>query len=420
MRSPRDRFGKYLGSYPLSDRATFIYDGSSGFWCGIFNGLALPLIGVVGRKLGMGSGMLALLMGSQFVGLLLNLWFGHLSRSGDLVAYVFWPSFLARSSLALVALVVSPIAFLLVMGSYYIVSCLAGPAYSSIMRSNYSDANRGRAMGHIRIMMMTVSALCAAFAGAFFQVFPEGYRIIFPAAAVAGALSSLMFRKVKPRMGAGKRQESADKPRESFRQSLAFLCRDKGFLVYMAIYFVMGFPDKIMIPLEPIRLVDELGAGYGAAGLVLGTVPLAGAVLGYFLCSRLANKSDPFLLLVATVFLSSTRFLGFALAGVPVHLMPGSFLNGVANAGWDLLPLFTILLFAKGEKLGLYMGLFNTLVGLRGLMGPALGTWLYEGLGMRIIDIYWVAFAIEVAGGLLLLAFWIAFRQGRIMGITEA
>ena len=114
----------------------------------------------------------------------------------------------------------------------------------------------------------------------------------------------------------------------------------------IAIFFVIGFPDKLMIPLEPIRLVDELGAGYGAAGMLLGTLPLAGAVLGYFVCSKLASKTDPFLLLLATAILSSTRFLGFALARVPAHLVPGSFLNGVANAGWDLLPLFAILLFA--------------------------------------------------------------------------
>jgi MFS family permease len=419
VRSLKKRFADYLGSYPLSDRATFIYDGRSGFWCGIFNGLALPLVGVVGRKLGMGSGQLALLMGSQFVGLLLNLWFGHLARRGDLRAYVFWPGFLSRFSVAFVALAVSPTAFLVVMCFYYVVSGFGGPAYSSIMHSNYSDAFRGRAMGHIRIMLQAVAALCAAFAGVFLQAFPEGYRVIFPIAAAAGAACSLLFRKVKPRMRAVAVEESATST-ESFRKSLALLGKDKAFLLYMAIYFIAGFPDKIMIPLEPIRLVDELGAGYSAAGLVLGTVPLVGAVVGYFLCSRLANRADPFLLLVATVILSSTRFLCFALAKVPFQLLPGSFLNGIANAGWDLLPLFTILLFADRSKVGLYMGLFNTLVGIRGLIGPALGTWLYEGLRMRIQDIYWIAFGVEAAGALLLAVFWAGLKHGRILRRSEA
>lgn len=410
MPSLKATFKTYLGNFPLSDRATLVYDGKSGFYCGIFNGLALPLVGVVGRKLGMSSGMLALLMGSQFIGLFLNLWFGHLSRDGDLVAYVFWPGVLSRAALVLVAFVVSPAAFLAVMCFYYIVSCFGAPAYSSLMRMNYSDANRAKAMGHIRIMMMTVSALCAAFSGAFLQSFPGGYRILFPLAAAAGAASSLLFRKVRPRKGF-EAKRMPEEAKESFRQSLALLGQDKRFLVYMGIYFIAGFPDKLMIPLEPIRLVDELGAGYRAAGFVLGTVPLAGAVLGYFICSRLANKADHFLLLVATVLLSSTRFLGLALAKTPIDLMPGSFLNGVANAGWDLLPLFTILIFSDKTRLGLYMGLHNTLVGLRGLIGPALGTWLYEVMGMRIASIYWIAFAIEVLGAVLLALFWAVSKR---------
>jgi uncharacterized membrane protein YeaQ/YmgE (transglycosylase-associated protein family) len=57
------------------------------------------------------------------------------------------------------------------------------------------------------------------------------------------------------------------------------------------------------------------------------------------------------------------------------------------------------------------MGLHNTLVGLRGLIGPALGTWLYEVMGMRIASIYWIAFAIEVLGAVLLALFWAVSKR---------
>jgi MFS family permease len=410
MRSPNKSIAAYFGDYSLSDRATLVYDARAGFWSGVFNGLALPLIGVVGRKLGMSTGMLAILMGSQFLGLVLNLWFGHLTRSGDLVAYVFWPGILSRVALALVAIFASPPAFLVLVSLYYIISAFGGPAYMSLMRSNYSDSGRAKAMGHIRIMLMAVSALCAAFAGAFLQAFPGGFRILFPLAAAAGIASNTLFRRIKPRRPREDQPAPAEK-KASFRDSLGLIAKDRVFLIYMTIYFIIGFPDKILIPLEPVRLVDELGAGYGAAGFILGTVPLAASVLGYFLCSRLANRTDPFLLLVATALLSSTRFLGFALARAPSHLIPGSFLNGMANAGWDLLPLFTILLFADRTRFGLYMGLHNTLVGLRGLVGPALGSWLYERAGMRIIDIYWLAFGLELAGSALLALFWVQLRR---------
>jgi MFS family permease len=417
MRSIKSALKAYLGGFPLSDRATLVYDGQSGFWCGIFNGLALPLIGVVGRKLGMGSGELALLMSCQFVGLLLNLWLGHLARSGNLVAYVFWPGFLSRASLALVAFAASPSAFLIIVGFYYFASGLTGPAYSSIMKSNYSDQNRGRAMGDIRVMLQTVAALCAILSGLFLQAFPWGYRLVFPVAAAAGAASSLLFSRVKPRRprlpAPGAELKSREEAGGSFRASLALLGKDRRFLLFMGAYFIAGLPDKIIIPLEPIRLVDELGAGYGVSGLVLGTIPLAGAVVGYLICSRIANKANPLILLAATAVLASSRFLGFALASAPAHLIPGAFLNGIANAGWDLLPLFAIILFADRDRLGIYAGLSNTLIGLRGIIGPLLGTMLYERLGMRIADIYWLAFGIEALGAALLFAFWAAVLKPR-------
>jgi hypothetical protein len=419
MRTPKALLRDYLEGYPLSDRITFVYDVRGGASYGVLAGVALPLVGVVGRRLGMDSAQLALLMGSQYIGFLLNLATGHLARSGDLRAQVFWPAFLARAALALVALAFSPLAFLAILVFYYVVSNLTGPAYSTIMRLNYSDAHRGRAMGQVRIVQQVIAALCAALAGAYLQAFPEGYRLVFPLGAVAGMASSLFFLKVKPRKGCA---EGRERPAaaEGFGDSLRELRRDRPFLVYMAIVFIAGFPDKLMTSLEPIRLVDELGAGYGAAGLVLGTVPLAAAVLGYFLCAKLSDRIDPIFLLVGTVILSSTRYLGLALASVPAHLLPGSFLNGVSNAGWDLLPLFSVLLFAERSKVGLYMGFYNALIGLRGLVGPALGTWLYEGAGMRIADIYWIAFGIEAASVILLAAFWASFRHGSISRKTAA
>jgi MFS family permease len=436
MRSIRKAAKDYLESYSPSDRSTFVLDGRSAFWYGICTGLGLPLVGVVGRKLGMNADMLALLMSAQFLGLLLNLWLGHLARCGDLVAYVFWPGFLARASLALVALVASPWAFLAVMAFYFVVSNLGGPAYSAIMRLNYSDRNRGRAMGHIRVMLQSVSAACSLAAGFFLQAWPLGFRILFPIAAAAGVTSSLIFRRVKPLrrsseneasgavLGAAPGSVQGGAPNQAgFRDSLALLARDRRFLVFMAIIFIVGFPDKMLISLEPIRLVDELGVGYGAAGLVLGAVPLAAAVLGYVLCSRLAGKIDPFLLLAATTILLASRQLGFALATSPAHLFPGVFLGGISNAGWDLLPLFAVILFTDEERLGLYMGLYFTLIGVRGIIGPAVGTWLYQSVGLSISSIYALSAYIEAAGAVLLLVFravWKGPSHPRFSGPSKA
>jgi MFS family permease len=400
MRNP---IAAYMKSYPLRDRVTFWHDSRSGLLYGVFNGMAIPFIGVVGRKLGMDSTQLALLSSSVFLGLLVNLWLGHLSDKGDKAAWVLWPGVASRAAAGLAGLAVSPTAFLWAMGSYNVISTFMMPAYSSLMRSNYSDGQRAKAMGHIRVAMMVVSALFAALAGWAMDAAPWAFRIVFPAAGLAGIASSLVFFKVKARPAP---PDPAEKPEGAgFLGSLRILKGDKRFLLFLGIFFIVGMPDKIVVSLEPIRLVDELGVSYGSAGVLLGTIPLIASILGYLILSRISKKADPFYLLVLTVLFASSRYLNIALASSPYQLIPGSILSGVANAGWDLLPLFVMITFAHRSRLSLYMGAHNTLVGLRGLLGPLLGTWLYQGLHVKISSLYIVSFCIALAGSALLLAF---------------
>jgi MFS family permease len=351
---------------------------------------------------------------STFVGLLLNVWIGHLSEKGDKALWVFWPGFISRLLVCGALIWVSPWVFLMVLGASNIIGTFGGPAYNSLMRSNYSHRNRGRLMGIIRIGIQVVSALAAAFAGWFMEFNHVGYQILFPVAGALGMCSSWIFFRIKarrPPLATESRAAMAiQEPPEGFRASLALIARDKLFLVYMAIYFVAGFPDKLLVPLEPIRFIDELGMNYGAAGLIQGTIPLMGAMAGYFIFIKLAHKVSPFILLMATAVLASSRFLNTAVATNPYHLIPGAFLNGMGNAGWDLLPLFSIMLFVGHQRISLYFGFFSTLVGVRGLIGPVLGSWMYSA-GWRIADIYWLAFWLELGAVVLLFGFLLYFQK---------
>jgi hypothetical protein len=421
------RFDRFVSRYPLTDRVTFYYDWRSGALVAVFTGLSIPLVGIVGRKLGMDSTMLTILGEAPYVAFLLNLWFGRLAEKGDKAAYVFWPNVIARGLVALVAFVASPGPFLVVMGAYNLLSSLSGPAYSGIMKTNYSGRYRGEIMGNIRIMMQLVSGILSTFAGWFMEVHQGGYRILFPIAAAFGVASSIVFRRVKvrePVLPAAPNDErdgeAADSgthkqapfPRFRSFETLIQVRRDTPFFAFLIISFFMGIPDKFVIPLEPIRFVDELHMDYATAGLIQGTIPYAAALIGYIICVRLSNRVSPFVLFIAVGFLSSTRYLGTALATNPYHLIPGTFLNGLSNAGWDLLPLFTVMLLAGPASLSLYMGVYNFLIGVRGIVGPIIGTWMYQGLHLPIVDVYWLSFATEIAGTLALIVFTAKIRKG--------
>ena len=406
----------YFRRFPISDRVTYWRDMQSVLFFSLFNGMTLYFISFIGRKIGMDVNQLAILGMSTFVGLFLNVWTGHHSDRGDKAKWVLWSGVIARGLVGAALVWVSPVVFLVVMCLSNVIGTLGGPAYMSIMRTNYSDRHRGELMSMIRIIAQVGSALAAAFAGWFMQLYPDGYRLLFPLAGALGIVSSLSFYRVKPRSLPQLPAGTARPEDSGFRDSLRAIAADKLFMVYMAIYFVAGFPDKLLVPLEPVRFIDELGMDYTAAGLVQGTVPLLGAMTGYFLFIKLSHRVSPFILLVATALLASTRFINTAVAMDSYQLIPGAFLNGMGNAGWDLVPVFSIMLFVGKERMSLYFGFFNTLVGVRGIIGPLLGSWMY-GAGMPIVNVYWLAFGMELAAVLGLLGFLAYFQkhQGQIL-----
>ncbi len=422
----------FLARFPAEDRRTFGFDAPAAACVGVFNGLSITFIGIIGRKIGLDSHMLAILSISAFVGLFFNVWIGHLSAKGHVEAWVLVPSLIARFLVGLALVHVSPWLYLGIMSAYNVVSSFGGPAYASIMRSNYSDRYRGELMGYVRVLIQVTTALSAAFAGWLMEAAPDSQRLLFPVAALFGVASSLLFFQIKVRpVEEAKAREEGDggRPGQSaapeaaasvsapkaegggFGASLREVAQDRRFLVFMAIYFVIGFPDKVVVPLEPIRFVDELGMSYAEAGLVQGSIPFLGALLGYLIYARTSDRVSPFLALLVTTLLSSTRYLNTALAGNAMQLIPGAFLNGMSNAGWDLIPIFSLMLFGRGRNLGFYFGFHSTLVGLRGFIGPILGTWLYTGLNLRIATIYFIAFGLELGGAALLLPFWASLRR---------
>ncbi len=319
--------------------------------------------------------------------------------------FVFWPGVTSRLLLIGMVFVRKPTGFLLIMSLYYLISIVSGPAYASIMRSNYSDANRGRLMGNIRIIRMIAGAICAFGAGLILQAHEGSYRWLFPAAGCIGVVGSLFFRRIKVRH---ERQARA-RGSFSFLDALRTIRRDRYFLIFMALFFLCSGPNKLVIPLEPIRLVDDLKIDYGSAGLILGSMVFLCSILGFRLWGKLTSRTNPFLLLLVLFFISSLQLPIIALAQNQYHLIPASAVRGVSTAGYELLALFAIIRFARERNLALYIGFHTTMIGVRGILGPFAGIWLHKGLGLSIVQVFWIAFVLAVLGAAAMAVFVLRF-----------
>jgi hypothetical protein len=122
----------YLSRFPLTDRITFSRELWSATFYGIFTGIALPLVTIMARKIGMSTRAITAMATMQFVGALFGVILGHAAarRAKMPVRAV-----ARRGLVGLLAFARTPALFLVVASLYYLLVNLGGPAYSSIMIS---------------------------------------------------------------------------------------------------------------------------------------------------------------------------------------------------------------------------------------------------------------------------------------------
>lgn len=402
----------YLARLPLTDRVTFFREILSSTLYGVYTGVAVPLIPIMARKVGMTPEAITAMVTTQFVGAISGVWMGHLAQRRPKMPFVMWPNLVARAAVSALAFVRQPAPFLVVASLFYFMPNLTGPAYSSIMRTNYSDANRGRLMGNIRIIIMVVSGAVSAAAGLVLASNEDFLRWLLLVSGMFGILSSLAFATIKVRkdaLGPEKRPlplaaapaTLAEQPRESPLRTLA---ANRPLLVFLGVLVLCATPDKLSVPLEPLWMVDVLRINYAEASLVLGTVVYAASVAGYYLWARALKRTSSFTLLALVVFVFAGRYVALALARSGPGLIPMSILSGLSNAGWDLVPLFCILDLSDARSFTLAFGLHTTLFGIRGTIGPTLGTLLYSA-GVPLHVIFLGIAAVIAIGGVMMLWF---------------
>jgi MFS family permease len=397
----------FLARLPLTDRVTFATELVASVLYGVFAGLALPLIPIVARRIGMSPEAITAMVTMQFVGALFGIVLGHMADRLPKLPFAVWPALVSRALIGLLAFARTPVSYLVVVSAFNLLVNLGGPAYGSIMRTNYSDANRGRLMGNIRIAIVLVSAVFSTLAGILLSGNESLVRWLFPVAALFGVASSLAFNRIRVRKG----PVSEDAPHApssfagSFRASLGVLRRNGPYMIFLGILAVCATPDKLAIPLEPIYLVDHLRISYGDTSFILGTIASVASIGGYFIWARALKKLSSFTVLAVVVFLFAGRFAALALARTSTGLVPMSILSGFTNAGWDLVPIFCMIALTDPATFSLSLGLSTTLFGIRGILGPSLGTLLYSSGALPLQGIFFLITGITAAGGILLLFF---------------
>jgi hypothetical protein len=360
--------------------------------------------GVVARRLGASPELLTLLSCSLFLGFLCSMVASRLAnrvRWGRLLGILL---LLQAGITSLVAVAHGATVFVAILAASLVVHGASKSLPSALMKVHVHSKARASVLKWTRIVGVLAALPIALIAGPILDARGSSYRIVFPLAAAAGAIGAIEFFRLPQRTGETHLLK-ARAPR--LDEELRILARDRGFLLFILVFFVGPLAEKISMPLVPIYFTDVLHLNYKSVGLAVGVAGPAAAILGFWLAGRMVSFLGPLNLTVVAMFVKSVRPVLWALA--PLHpdpmpfLVVGEAVFRFSVSGLELGAILSVINYANYKESPAYLGIHYLFMGIRGLLGPLIGLALYK-QGFDIRNIYWLVAAIVWLGAFALLA----------------
>jgi predicted MFS family arabinose efflux permease len=219
--------------------------------------------------------------------------------------------------------------------------------------------------------------------------------VLLPLAGISGIGSTVVFysllRKIPDTL--------AESPRPA-TSAWHILQTDRRMPFYLAGVFLFGLGALISAPLYPVIQSDRLNISYtilGQLGFIQSLAWLLGCLFGGRMLDRLGGiRSLQFVFLV-----NAFVMLPYIWATQAWMLLPAYVAAGLVTAGTDLAILYTVLSLAGADRVPGYSALNSTVYGLRGLLGPFIGSLLMQN-GFPFWIILSMSVILTLAGSVML------------------
>jgi len=345
----------------------------------LFRGPALALLGdlallIAVKSLGAPPWEVALLAAAPPLGNLLAVfWSRRITLASRVIPYAFWPEALTSVLLVLMMFAGDSHTFTIGLCSYLLLRAPLLQAQSAILRANYPPQWRSWLMARVMAMGELVAAGAGLAFGFLLQFNPANYRGLLALAGTCGILGAFQVGRIRVRGEQRPKPEKMLASDFSLRRILGVLKSDDRFRRYEFSFSLFGFANIMTLPIMPLFLERELGIRYTDAGLILVTLPMIVDVIMLPLWGRQLDKHNPLLMRAIFNVVFSCGMLCFPLARSLWFFAVGRAIIAFVQGGSSLVWVLGINYFARREEVPVYMGLHQSLTGIRGLIAPFVG-----------------------------------------------
>lgn len=341
---------------------------------GVCAGLTLPFIPVMGRRLGASPLEVSLLVAAPSIGLLGSLGWANAIHRAPSVQMIVRTHVVGRGLLLLLPLVRTPEPYVAVILLYHTVVSVGSLAYAQVLREAYPQEVRARIVGFVRAWMALVWTVTAFVGGRVMQQVP--FQWVFAIAGLFGIASPLMLKRMRV-------SDTGQEP-STLADTWRLLRADRSFLRFLAGFFAFGFGVWLMAPAVPLLLVDVLHATNFQVGL-LGAITSATAIVAYYYWGQVMDRRPPTHAVVPVFLVGTLTPLIYMIATTPWMALSAGVTDGLTSAGIDLGWLHGVFQYAPIGQVRHYVAIYNTLVGVRGVVAPILSGLLLPIVGTKAI-----------------------------------
>ncbi len=379
--------------------------------------LGTTFCGIVGRKgLHFSNTMIDVLMACNLSGLLFSgILIGFFHKTRKVSAY---SKILTLLSLLLISICfipgynkdsfLGPYLFIFLILAAQTCLALAFTIRSSLWRANYPTNRRGKIVVFIYLCITCCSSIVLAFAWAM-DNWNIPFQIIYLIAGLAGLLAAWLMSHIKVSRESQSLRNAGQSRQPALLAGLAVLWEDKRFGKFMAWQMLNGFATLVIETSVLVYLLtDVFNRNYYDCSIIA-VIPLVVSGFSGIIWSRLFDKKDIYIMRFYGANLWAFSRLVLML-GVYLHsfeiVIISRFFTGIGMGVGQLTWRLGHMAFAPPEKDSLYMGAHISLTGLRGMLAPFVGTYLYylECMGQNGVYLIGISALCQITAGVGFLA----------------
>ena len=366
----------------------------------VFAGLTGPFLGLIlRRELGATPLQLAVMSSAGGGCLLLSLLWAKACHGRPPLPYLVWPAFLARGVFLLVPFVSSAWSFVGLVITRDFFGAAVAPAQAAVVERVYPRAQRGRALGLVRMAGAVLSIGLALAAGQLFDRI--GYRWIFVAAALLGMAASLRLR----RLSVPEPEGDGDEGPAGLREAWLTVREDHAFRRLLIASFLFGFGCWIQAPAHPLLAVDVLQVSASQVG-VFASVAAVATLAGSAYWGWLVDRKSSLEALRVMYLIGATTPLIYYIAWSPWVLVASAVTDSLLAVGLELVWMMAVIDVAGPQRTAQYVAIGATLAGVRGIAGPLVGGLVIHAFGIHAV--YLIAAILTFSGA------WLVGRELRV------